>query len=152
LIKYDKKLKDIKLKDLFFVILYGGIISILLVYVLGFLDFYISKTISFSFMMILFFFSAQFVGGLVRKQYINPHLLYTILTGIFLVLQVIIILGVKFALLAFPENIMVIFDINLYFYYVYLFFVSIFTNFSFDLLLMLLVIVVGIYVGIKKTY
>jgi len=151
LFKFDKKLKEIKLKDLFFVILYGGLISILLGYVIGFIDYYISKTLSFSFMMILFFFSSQFVGNLVRKQYIVPHFVYTIITGIFLTLQVIIILGVKFALLAFTD-ITVIFDIRLYFYYTYMFIIGLFTNFSFEYLLMLLFIIVGIYVGIRRTY
>ncbi len=150
--KYDKNLKDIKLKDLFFVILYGGLTSILLGLIIGFLDYYITSLINFSFMMLLFFFSAQFVGNLVRKQYIRPHIVYTIITGLFLVLQVVIILGVKFALLALPGNIMVIFNVNLYFYYVYMFFYSLVTHFSFDYLLMLLVIVVGIYVGIRRTY
>lgn len=149
--KYDKKLKEIKPKDLLFVILYGGLISILLGYVIGFLDYYISKTISFSFMMILFFFSSQFVGNVVRKQYVVPHVVYTVLTGIFLTLQVIIILGVKFALMA-VTDISVIFNVNLYFYYAYYFVYSLFNHFSLDYLLMVLVIVVGIYVGIRRTY
>ena len=102
-------------------------------------------------MMLLFFISAQYVGNMIRKQYDRPHIVYSILAGIFLVLQVVIILGVKFALAA-VGDIMVIFNVNLYFFYVYAFFKVLFTTFSFNYIFMLLIIVVGVYVGIAKTY
>ena len=83
--KFDTNLRDIKINDFIFVILYGGVISILLGIAIGLADYYITQLISFSFSMLLFFFSAQYIGGLVRKQYQFPHIVYTVITGIFLV-------------------------------------------------------------------
>lgn len=150
----NKNLKDIKIKDLIFVILYGGVISTLLGIVIGFIDFYLLTLISFSFSILLFFFSAQYIGGLVRKQYSEPHIVYSIITGIFLVFQAVIINGLPiiYALARDFGDVTLIFDIRMYFTYFLAFLRSIVTAFSFNYVIMILAISVGTYLGIRKTY
>jgi len=152
--KYNTSLKDIKLKDLIFVILYGVVISILLGIALGFIDYYIRSYINFSLAILMFFFSAQYIGRTVRKQYEKPHILYIIITGIFLVFQAIIIYGLPFiySIAQQFEDIMIVLDLRMYLQYFILLITSIFTNFNFNYILMLLIIAVGTYVGVSKTY
>lgn len=147
----DKSLKDIKLKDLLFVILYGVVVSLLLGVVIGLIDYYLQRVISFSFSMIMFFISARFIGLRVRQQYEYPHIVYTIITGVFLVMQAVIIyaLPTVYGLaLAYNLDVTIIFDIGLYFQA----FISIITNFSFYGLLYILIVAVGTYQGIRVTY
>lgn len=150
----QKNLKYIKLKDLIFVILYGGVISIALGFAIGLLDYYISQFIGFSFSMLMFFFSAQYIGGLVRKQYEIPHIVYSIITGVFLVIQAIVVYALPIVLpLAINlGDATIIFDATLYVEFIILFIRSMITYFSFDYLLIILIVSVGTYLGIKRTY
>lgn len=152
--KLNTRLKDIQIKDLLFVILYGVLISLLLGVALGLLDYYISSFTSFSFALMMFFFSAQYIGNLVRKQYNYPHIVYTVITGIFLVLQAIIIYGLPFIYTIAMEagDITLIFSLRMYFSYFILLIISMFTNFSFNYVLMFLIIAVGTYLGVSRTY
>jgi hypothetical protein len=133
--KFDTSLKDIKLKDLVFVILYGVVISLLLGIALGFADNFIRSSINFSLSLMMFFFSAQYIG-------------------IFLVFQAVIIYGLPLVYSIAQElgDITVVFNPSLYLQYFLLLITSIFTNFSFNYILMLLIIAVGTYVGVSKTY
>lgn len=152
--KFDTKLKDIKLKDLVFVILYSVVISVLLGIVLGFIDYYIRSFINFSLAIMMFFFSAQYIGRTVRKQYDRPHILYTVITGIFLVIQAVIIYGLPiiYSIARQYGDITIVFDIQMYLQYFLLLITTIFTDFSFNYVLFLLIITVGTYVGISRTY
>jgi len=152
--KFETNLKDIKLKDLIFVILYGGVISILLGVMIGLIDYYITQLISFSLSMILFFFSAQFIGGLVRKQYKFPHIVYTVITGLFLVIQAIIVYGLPLIYYIAKEtgDMSLIFSVSMYFQFVLYFFRTLVLSFNFNYILIILVISVGTYLGIKRTY
>ena len=150
----NRRLKDIVLKDLIFVILYGGLISILLGVVLGFIDYYLRTSINFSLAIMMFFFSAQYIGRLVRKQYTEPHVVYSVITGIFLVFQAIIIYGLPliYQVAIANEDIFMIFDVRMYLSFFLLFLQSMFVAFSFNYVITILVIAVGTYVGIKNTY
>ncbi|XMB71998.1 hypothetical protein RJI07_07805 [Mycoplasmatota bacterium WC30] len=152
--KFNTNLRDIKIKDFIFVILYGGVISVLLGIVIGLIDFYITQLISFSFSMLLFFFSAQYIGGLVRKQYQFPHIVYTVITGIFLVIQAVIVYALPLIYSWAQEigDISLIFNISMYIEFVIFFFKSLVLSFNFNYILIILVISVGTYLGIKKTY
>ncbi len=152
--KFDKNLRDIKPKDLIFVILYGGLLSVLLGIAFGLLDYYISSALHFSFAMLWFFLSAQFIGNMVRKQYERPHIVYTVLTGVFLVAQALLIYIMPFVYAAsqIAGDITVIFDISTYYYFVIYFFQTIILNFDFNMLIIILVIGVGTYVGVRRTY
>jgi len=152
--RYDTSLKFLKAKDLTFVILYGVILSVLFGVLIGFLDYFMQRSISISFAGILFFLSSMQTGKLVRKQYEFPHIIYIIITGVFLVVQAMIIyfLPIIFrAVLEFdvPEA---VFDIKLYLFVFKNFFVSLFTQFSFNLWLTVFVFSIGTYLGIKQTY
>ncbi len=152
--KLDTSLRDIKIKDFIFVILYGGVISILLGVMIGLADYYLTQWVRFSFSMLLFFFSAQYIGGLVRKQYTRPHIVYTVITGIFLVIQAIIIYGLPliFTLAKESGDLSLTFRITMYLQFVVYFFKSLILNFNFNYILIILMISVGTYIGIKKTH
>lgn len=155
----NKKLKDIKPKDLLFVILYGGVISILLGAALGFLDYYLISLIHIRLAILSFFISSMYIGKLVRKQYEHPHIVYSIITGVCLVLQAIIIFALpdvyQFVINT-QSSIVFVFDIRLYYYYIVEFIQVLILNFSFNFLLntliTVLVVSVGTYVGVKNTY
>lgn len=152
--KLNTRLKDIKPKDLLFVILYGVVLSVLLGIVLGFVDYYIRQYITFSFALLMFFICSQYIGGMVRRQYEFPHIVYTVLTGVFLVFQAVIIYSLPLIYEAAIGlgDISLVFNFGLYFeFFIYLI-KGLFTNFSFDYLIMVLFIVVGTYVGVKRTY
>lgn len=150
----DRNFRNIRPKDLIFVILYGGVISLLFGVLIGFIDYYLLSLIGFSFSILLFFFTAQYIGGLVRKQYETPHLVYSIITGVFLVVQAIIINGLPiiYSLARDYGDIMLVFNVRMYISYFWVFLRSIVTDFHFNYVIMILAISVGTYLGIRKTY
>ena len=151
---YDTKLKDIHLKDLIFVILYGGIISILLGVALGLVDFYIRKYTSLSFSMIFFFIAAQYIGRTVRKQYEIPHIVYIVITAMFLALQGLIILLIPsiYNLAINYSDLSILYNLRIYGIGLIQIFKSLFTGFNLWLYLEILILIVGTYVGTKETY
>ncbi|MDT8337218.1 MAG: hypothetical protein RQ856_05245 [Candidatus Izemoplasmatales bacterium] len=152
--RFDTSIKYLKFKDLFFVILYGGVLSLLLGVLLGFADYYISTYIRISFAGILFFLSSMQVGKMVRKQYEFPHIVYIVITGIFLVMQAMIIFFLPFIFRIVLENNSpeLVFDLRLYWVVMQNFFVSLFTQFNINLWLTVFIFGIGTYLGVKKTY
>lgn len=150
----DKELKYIKLKDLLFVILYAVVISLLLGIVIGIVDYYLQSFIRFSFSMIMFFMSAMFIGTQVRKQYDYPHIVYTVITGVFLVLQAVIIYSLPqiYPIAMEAGDIAAIFDIGMYFQLFLQMILYTITSFSFNSLLFVLIVAVGTYQGVRRTY
>ncbi len=148
----DKELKYIKLKDLLFVILYAVIISTLLGVVIGIVDSFLSSSIGFSFSMIMYFISAIFIGNQVRKQYDYPHIVYTVITGVFLVVQALIIYALPIAYQVVQLNNLSplnVFDLSLLWNSIIYRFTASSSLFS---LLYPLFIAVGIYQGVRRTY
>ncbi|MFA7076103.1 MAG: hypothetical protein WC152_05490 [Candidatus Izemoplasmatales bacterium] len=152
--RYDVSLKLIKPKDLFYVFLYGGVLSILFGILLGFIDYYISTYIRISFAGILFFLSSMQIGKMVRKQYDFPHIAYMIITGIFLVIQAIIIFFLPFIFTFVKENNSpeLVFDYRLYWLVLQNLFKGLFTTFNFNLWLTVFIFGIGTYLGVKQTY
>jgi hypothetical protein len=152
--RFDTSLKYLKIKDFFFVILYGGVLSLLLGVLLGFIDYYISTYIRISFAGILFFLSSMQVGKMVRKQYEFPHIVYIVITGIFLVMQAMIIFFLPFIFRIVLENNSpeLVFDLRLYWVVMQNFFVSLFTQFNINLWLTVFIFGIGTYLGVKETY
>lgn len=150
----DKSLKDIRLKDLLFVILYGVVVSLLLGVVIGLVDYYLQTFIRFSFAMIMFFISARYIGIQVRKQYEYPHIIYTIITGVFLVLQAVIVYSLPYIYPIAMEagDIWAIFNVGMYFELFFYMLIGLFTNFSFNSILFILIVAVGTYQGVRVTY
>lgn len=150
----SKSLRDINLKDLVFVILYGGLISSLLGIVIGFIDNYLVSSIGWSFGLFMFFISSQYIGNTVRKQYDRPNIVYTVITGIFLVFQAVIIYGLPLTYTIYLNtgDITALFNVGYYFQVFLYMLISIFTSFSFNYILSILFIVVGVYVGVRRTY
>lgn len=152
--RFDTSLKYLKIKDLLFVILYGGVLSILFGVLLGFVDYYISSSISISFAGILFFLSSMQVGKMVRRQYEYPHIVYIVITGIFLVIQAMIIFFLPFIFPIVVENNApeLIFDFRLYLATFLTFISALFRGFNFNLWLTVFVFAIGTYLGVKQTY
>ncbi|MDP3130540.1 MAG: hypothetical protein Q8N15_04290, partial [Bacillota bacterium] len=105
---------------------------------------------------ILFWIIALYVGDAVRKQYEEPHLLYTIITGIGLVLTAVVIYTVPYVLtiaIASEQSRLLVFHPAFYLLYATILFnpVNWVTAFSFSLLFWLLSIGIGTYLGVRKT-
>lgn len=152
--RYDTSLKLIKLKDLFFVILYGGILSILFGVLFGFIDFYLQSFIRISLSGIMFFLSSMQIGKMVRKQYDYPHIVYIVLTGVFLVIQGLIIffLPYVFEIVREYDSPELVFDFSLYLIVLQSFLLSLITSFNFNSFLTVLIFGIGTYLGVKQTY
>ena len=152
--RFDKSLKYLKTKDLIFVILYGGVLSILFGVLLGFIDYYLSMYVRISFAGILFFLSSIQIGKLVRNQYEFPHIVYIVITGFFLVVQAIIIffLPAVFQVVKESNSPELVFDIRLYLIVLQNFFKQLFSGFNFNLWLTIFIFGIGTYLGIKQTY
>ncbi|MFA5720622.1 MAG: hypothetical protein WC939_06165 [Acholeplasmataceae bacterium] len=152
--RFDTSLRYLKLKDLMFVILYGVVLSLLFGVLIGFIDYYLQNVIRISFSGIFFFLSSIQIGKLVRKQYDYPHIIYIIITGIFLVIQAIIIYFLPYIyqiVIEFnsPEA---VFDLSLYLAVLKSFISNLFSGFNINQWLYVLIFGIGTYLGIKQTY
>lgn len=153
--RFDTKWKDINGKDLIFVILYGGVVSILFGVALGLIDYYIQNFISLSFSMIFFFISAQYIGKTVRRQYEFPHIVYTIITAFFLAIQGLIILlfPAIYSLAIYYSDLTMMFSVNAWAYVgFYSIIQPLISTINFWLYLEIIILVVGTYVGTRLTY
>ncbi|MDA3932337.1 MAG: hypothetical protein PF513_06340 [Tenericutes bacterium] len=153
----DKSIKNIKFRDLAFVILYAIVLSIMFGILIGLIDSLIVTQISFSLSFIFFFLSSRWLGKQVRKLYDYPNIYYVIITGIGLFIQASIILVLQmFArqgnIIEHPElflNELVYIETMIYM------FRDTFANGIFNSLnyfITYLLYGVGIYIGIRETY
>jgi len=152
----DRRLNNIVPKDLLFVLLYTALMTIGLSILLGLIDYFIIKFLGTQIGSLLFWVLAIMTGTMVRKQYDNPHLVYSIIAGVGMLLAAVIIEVVPFILFAVGsrEFAALIFDFDIYltnFLYLYNP-INWITNFSFSYLITLLMIFVGTYLGVKRTY
>jgi hypothetical protein len=94
------------------------------------------------------------VGKMVRKQYEYPHIVYIVITGIFLVIQAMIIFFLPFIFPVVVENNApeLIFDFRLYLATFLTFISALFRGFNFNLWLTVFVFAIGTYLGVKQTY
>ncbi|MFA6647776.1 MAG: hypothetical protein WCS32_03975 [Candidatus Izemoplasmatales bacterium] len=152
--RFDTSLKYLKLKDLLYVILYGGVLSILIGVLIGFIDYYLQTQLPVSFAGILFFLSSMQIGKMVRRQYEFPHIVYIVITGFFMVIQAFIIFFFPTVYLTVLINDMpsLFFSGSLYLYILESFIGSLFLSFNINAWLTLLVFVIGVYLGVKQTY
>ena len=152
--RFDTSLRDIKPKDLLFVILFGVLISTLFGIAIGFVDYFIMDNINFSMFFILFFISSQYIGNTVRKQYDYPHIIYTVLTGIFLVVQALLALSIPYMLnfVSGINNVDLLFAPGFFFNSFYFIVTRLIFSLSFDGLLIIVILFVGTYLGVKRTY
>jgi len=155
--KFDKKLKEIHPKDLIFVILYGGVISTLLGVLMGLVDYYIESFTGLSFFMLLFFVASMYIGKTVRKQYQFPHIVYIVFTGIFLVIQGVLIFVFPYVYdnAIYYSDYSILYDPYAYLYILQQIGISLITSaftLNFWLYLEVLVLGVGTYIGVKLTY
>ena len=152
--RFDTSLKYLKLKDLVYVILYGGVLSILIGVLIGFIDYYLQTQLPVSFAGILFFLSSMQIGKMVRRQYEFPHIVYIVITGFFMVIQAFIIFFFPTLYLTVLINDMpsLFFSGSLYLYILESFIGSLFLSFNINAWLTLLVFVIGVYLGVKQTY
>ncbi|PKL00489.1 MAG: hypothetical protein CVV56_05805 [Tenericutes bacterium HGW-Tenericutes-1] len=152
----SKDLKEIQLKDLAFVILYTMLLSIGGAMLLGLIDFLFIKYLSTQLGSLLFWLLAFLTGSLIRKQYVNPHIVYTVITGIGLLLAAVIIEALPIMLIyaQATEFASIIFDVRIYFEWMLYYYnpLNLILNFNFNYLITILMIAVGTYLGVKRTY
>lgn len=151
----NKSLREILLKDLVFVILYSLVLPLLLGVLLGLFDYYLQAYLNFSYSSMLYWLIAIMTGSFVRKQYDQPHILYSVIAGIGMIFAWTVIYTLP-SLYAFsvafgtPE---ILYDVTYYFQSMILFWNPL-NWFSGDVLrqiLLLLIVTVGTYLGIKRT-
>ena len=151
----NKSFKSIDFKDLLFVILYTLVLSIPLGFVLAFIDYYLQTSISFTFSDLLYLIIAIYIGRTIRNIIKEPHIVYTIIAAIGMIISwlIIILLPDVYAFGLSLGNPYIIFDIRYYLYngIIILNPVNWVTDFSLPYLISLLVLVVGMYLGISRT-
>lgn len=152
----SKDLKEIQLKDLAFVILYTMLLSIGGAMLLGLIDFLFIKYLSTQLGSLLFWLLAFLTGSLIRKQYVKPNIVYTVITGIGLLLAAVIIEALPIMLIyaQSTEFASIIFDVRIYFDWMLYYYnpLNLILNFNFNYLITILMIAVGTYLGVKRTY
>ncbi len=152
--RLDTKLSNINKSDLLHVILYGAILPLLLGLLYGMVDYFLISRLGFSLGALLFFLTANYIGGTVRKIAPEPHLVYTSIAGVFLVIQVILILVVPYLYAYYDatNEIRVFADISQYYAVLRYVVLNMLNNFRFDYIILLLFYAVGTYVGVSRTY
>lgn len=147
-------MKSIKGKDFVFVILYGLGFSVLFGILLGFIDYFIQKT-GFSFMYVLYFVFANYLGIKIRNQSDRPHVLYGVITFIGLMIAWVILnsFPIVYQFAVESGDRLSAFNPSYYFEVGKLLFnpLRFINQFSFDLLLWWLFFGVGTYIGVSKT-
>ena len=147
--------RRIILKDLFFVIFYTAVLSILFGIILAFIDYYLQIAIHFTFANLLFLMIAIYIGKTIRGVVKSPHIIYSIIAGIGMFVSWLIIVTLP-SLYAFGLSLqtpLIILNIRYYFNTAIDLFnpLSFISNFSFDYLISMLILGVGCYLGISRT-
>lgn len=151
----DTRIRAIRPKDLLFVVLYGLFLPVILGFLFGLIDYYLQSFVSISFGYLFLWVMGMNIGNLVRKQYENPHVIYSILTGVGILISASVILATPTIWAVAP--IQSLSDVPLYLTYYFYNFISLFnpvvwvSNFGINFVLELLIIGVGTYLGIKRT-
>ncbi len=152
----SKDLKAIKLKDLFFVLLYSVLLTTALAMLFGLIDSLFVKFLSTRLSGLLFWLLAYIMGTMIRKQYLQPHIVYSGITLISLLFSAVIIEALPIVLIyaQAAEYASIIFDIRIYWNWLIYYYnpLNLILYFDFNYLITLLMIGVGTYLGVKRTY
>lgn len=152
----NRDLKAIKLKDLFFVLLYSVLLTIALAMLFGLIDSLFVKYLSTRLSGLLFWLLAYIMGTMIRKQYLEPHIVYSGITLISLLFSAVIIEALPVVLIyaQAAEYASIIFDIRIYWNWLIFYYnpLNLIRYFDFNYLITLLMIGVGTYLGVKRTY
>lgn len=152
----NRDLKAIKLKDLFFVLLYSVLLTIALAMLFGLIDSLFVKYLSTRLSGLLFWLLAYIMGTMIRKQYLEPHIVYSGITLISLLFSAVIIEALPVVLIyaQAAEYASIIFDVRIYWNWLIFYYnpLNLIRYFDFNYLITLLMIGVGTYLGVKRTY
>jgi uncharacterized membrane protein len=151
----DRRLRNVRPKDLSFVLLYGLLLPFVFGIVAGLVALYVESAVGIGVGTLFFWFIAVYCGNVVRKQYEHPHLLYAIVTGCGLLLAAVVIYTVPIVVavsLASGGSLLVVFHPMNYLYYsLYLFnpwnWVA---HGSLILTIWIVSIAIGTYLGVRK--
>jgi len=151
-----KDIKQIKPKDLVFVFLYILVLTIPGAMLFGLIDFLFIKYFSIQLGSLFFWLLAYLTGSIIRKQYSEPHIVYSVMTGIGLLFAAVIIEALPIMLIyaQATEFASIIFDVRMYWEWMIYFYnpLNLILNFNFNFLITILMIAVGTYLGVKRTY
>lgn len=150
--------RQIDIKDLLFVILYSAVISVLFGLILGFIDVFLSRTISLTFSTLLYWIVAVYLGRTTKRIVKNPHIVYTVIAFLGMISAWMIIDSLPTYYIVYT-NMGVgmwdwVFNIPQYYRLGIQFFNPLFMiqNFSILEIVRLLIVGVGTYLGIKETF
>ena len=157
--KLDRTIKNINLKDLVFVVLYGIVLSILFGILIGLLDSLIYSSIRFSLAFIFFFLSSRWLGRQIRRQYETPNLYFVLISFVGLFIQAVIVLVLQTIITNYNVDIIQYPEIFLndkvyieeFLWMIRATFGNGFFN-TLNYMITYLLYGVGIYIGLKETY
>jgi len=149
------RLSEINGKDLVYVALYGVALPIILGILLGLVSYYLQRLVGLNISYLLYWLLALVTGSLVRRQYEQPHWVYSLLAGLGMVFSMAILLAVPvlWGFFAAGSGILVLLDFGFYLQTLVAILnpLNWLVGFSIDRILTLLTLVVGTYLGIKRT-
>ena len=152
----DRRLKNVRLKDLTFVVLYGLLLPFVFGIVGGLADYYVSESVGFGIGHLIYWVDVLYVGGVVRNQYETPHLVYVLITLVGMLLAAVVIYAVPTVLVlsAITEDPAMVFNPLSYLIWgIYLLNpLNWILHFNLSLAFWVLSIGIGTYLGLRKTF
>jgi|GEM_PF-817310 len=92
----DRRLRNVRGRDLAFVLLDGLALPFAFGIVAGFADYYLATLSSFSLGAMFYWLIALYTGGVLRRQYEEPHLVYAVVATAGLLLSAVVIYTVPY--------------------------------------------------------
>ncbi len=151
----NKNLKDIKVSTIIYVFLYSLGLSILGGVIFGYIDYFLQTSIRFTFSGILYWLVAIYIGKTVKKVAYEPHLVYTLIAGFFMVFSFSLIDTIPILLYSgyTMSDTAIFFNFSIYLESMWLLINPItgITMGVFQYIITILILIVGTYLGIEQT-
>jgi len=155
----EKRISELRFKDTVFVFVYGVIFPVLLGFLAGMINYYIQTGLRFTLSNILLWIVAVFTGTQVRRQFLKPHIVYTIMTGIGIFVSGVIMFAFPtlYATAMRVSDLTVVLDVAFYAGAAIdilnpINWLRAIITLDFQTIIWLLIFIVGIYLGINKTF
>jgi hypothetical protein len=155
----ERRWSEIRVRDTVLVIVYGIFFPMILGCLAGLADYFLQTGLRFTLSHVLLWIVAVFTGIQVRKQFLRPHIVYTVLTGIGIFMAGVIMLAFPtlYATAMRTSDWAYLFDVGFYagvaadMLNPLVWFEAI-VSLDFTVIIRVLIFIVGIYLGINKTF
>lgn len=155
----ERRWSELRVRDTVLVIIYGIFFPMMLGCLAGLADYFLQTGLRFTLSHVLLWVVAVFTGVQVRKQFLRPHIVYTVLTGIgiFMAGVIMIAFPTLYAAAIRMSDWTHLFDVGFYTGVAAdmlnpLSWLQAFIRLDFPVIIRLLIFIVGIYLGINKTF